>query len=264
MNSPIGAAGFSLVEMLVVVAIIITLLGILGPTIDLAITDSQTISCASNLRQQGVGMLAYVTEYRYFPHHVGASAGSGWVPSWPTRLRLFTGGSNDPFYCPSQFEGWIWREVYGTGAGFATQWDVLWLGYKQGEKLLTLHSTPFSYGINDWGACGAFCEGGKLGLGGDPGWAPQTLSSIVQPGQMIAIGDNTSDGSWDFNIDPTNPREYPGRIHEEGANILYVDGHVEWNLQSDLVLNPAWPPSAWVGENLELSKRWNATYQRTP
>jgi prepilin-type processing-associated H-X9-DG protein len=54
------------------------------------------------------------------------------------------------------------------------------------------------------------------------------------PSEMIAIADNTPDGSWDYNIDPTTPSEYPGKIHNKGANVLFCDGHVLWYAQKEL------------------------------
>ena len=52
---------------------------------------------------------------------------------------------------------------------------------------------------------------------------------------MIAIADNTTDGQWDYNIDPNQREEWPGKVHRNGSNVLFVDGHVDWYLQKDLV-----------------------------
>ena len=62
-------------------------------------------------------------------------------------------------------------------------------------------------------------------------------SRVKKASEMIAIADNTTDGSWDYNIDcrSRDAGEYPGKIHRGGANVLFCDGHVEWYLQKDLV-----------------------------
>jgi prepilin-type processing-associated H-X9-DG protein len=66
---------------------------------------------------------------------------------------------------------------------------------------------------------------------------------------MIAIMDNWTDGSWDYNVDPLNALEWPGRIHGNasrkpqpgqphataGSNVLFCDGHVEYHTQKELV-----------------------------
>jgi len=46
---------------------------------------------------------------------------------------------------------------------------------------------------------------------------------------MIAIGDRyPGTTSWNYNLDPSNPNEMPGKTHRKGANMLFCDGHVEW------------------------------------
>ncbi len=70
---------------------------------------------------------------------------------------------------------------------------------------------------------------------------------VVAPSSMIAIGDNTNDGAWDFNLDPVAPAaEWPGKIHFLGANVVFCDGHVEWFLQTDL-----------TSSDPNMRKRWN-------
>ena len=50
------------------------------------------------------------------------------------------------------------------------------------------------------------------------------------------IADNQPDGDYDFNIDPTDPKESPGPLHKGGSNVLWCDGHVTWKHQKELVL----------------------------
>lgn len=59
--------GFTLVELLVVMAVIALLMGLLIPSLSAARDTARTTKCSSNLRQIGVGMLAYAASSRgYF------------------------------------------------------------------------------------------------------------------------------------------------------------------------------------------------------
>jgi prepilin-type processing-associated H-X9-DG protein/prepilin-type N-terminal cleavage/methylation domain-containing protein len=253
------AKGFTLVELLVVIGIIALLISILLPALNKAREQAKRIKCESNLRQMGMAMTMYINDWKYYPGCYASNTGGGNpFAIWPTRLRFYLGKENLPFNCPSQELTSNWS---ATATSPATLADEAY-GYKLGEQLLLQTGFPFSYGYNDWGATNTVIGPNAplslmRGLGGDQ-WGPIKLSdnTTVQndarkvkasrvkfPSEMIAIGDNHPTGNFDYNLDPRDPTEYPGNIHDGGANLLFCDGHVDWYHQQDVVIqNPGASP----------------------
>ncbi len=85
-SSSLGAAftprrrsGFTLVEMLVVVAIVLILLRILLPAVDGAKEKARTAQCANNLSQLGIAFQLYLLDWKYYP---GVGAGNKGASDW--------------------------------------------------------------------------------------------------------------------------------------------------------------------------------------
>lgn len=78
---------FSLVEVLVCIAIVAVLLGILLPLLSQARQASFTVVCANNLRQVGQGWQGYVADFQRFPQNTDA-------PDWFYGGVLFRGAEH--------------------------------------------------------------------------------------------------------------------------------------------------------------------------
>jgi prepilin-type N-terminal cleavage/methylation domain-containing protein/prepilin-type processing-associated H-X9-DG protein len=251
--------GFTLVELLVVIAVIAILAALLLPALAKAKASAQSAACKSNLRQLGLALNMYVHDNEKYPSNIELygplgfqgfySYGLNWLrpymsqPSALADVRLkmaFT--KPDVFVCPAR------RPVKVPG-------------------LLTnpgAYTYPPGYDYNEAGT-GKNQLHSRLGLGAAivfSGWAsPDSLpadrsesfevsaASVKAPSDMIAIGDTGGGAS----IGPNIVGSLIGAIHSAGANVAFCDGHVEYAKQPK-----------WVEATDTARKRWNNDNQPHP
>ena len=106
------ARSFSLIELLVVVAIIAVLAAVLLPALRLARQQAKSVTCKNNLKQQGTAFAMYVSEWQGYLPRAGYIRGSwGWSSTnWDSVLLPYLGlnynnpsswmNNNTVFTCP--------------------------------------------------------------------------------------------------------------------------------------------------------------------
>ena len=119
-NKSTSLLGFTLVEVLVVIAISGIMLGLLLPAVQMAREAARKNTCANNLKQQATAVLLHEEQHGSYPT-------GGWGASWV--------GDPDLGYGPKQPGGWIYNVLAFVEQGNLRQ---LGSGLEEEEKLLAL------------------------------------------------------------------------------------------------------------------------------
>jgi prepilin-type N-terminal cleavage/methylation domain-containing protein len=210
-------AGFSLSELLVVVAIVAALAGILMPVLGMVRSSARALTCASNLRQIGLAFTGY------------ASDNAGYFPA-PKAAYDYP----DSFY----------REWYGPIAVYLDR--LAPANYSSGGRSYRCPSSNFGRQNNDFGLSYGFC----IGNGGTTAFS--ALATPVRPlrvaasisetyllGERWAVNLASLGADWSCDVQPPyvrTPVEGPKRSgfepsslrlsHRSKSSYLLLDLHV--------------------------------------
>jgi len=227
---------FTLIEMLVVIAIVAILAALLLPALSRGKDSAKSAACKSNLRQLGLAMTMYANEFRYYPPqaHRDTSINQFVTYAWPAKLLPHVSDSKGVFRCPSR------------GAEFNWPTNRSQLGYDFPLNI-DIGTTPFSYGYNAWSA-----DGGVGGLG----LSDTLVTRVLKPADMIAIADSDGHGDIHFFRYRGVPVDPPGDLHSRGANVVFCDGHIEWQKQVKWVELTEAAARRWHNDNQPHREAW--------
>jgi prepilin-type N-terminal cleavage/methylation domain-containing protein/prepilin-type processing-associated H-X9-DG protein len=220
--------GFTLVELLAVLAIFGILAALLLPTLSSARAKAQRIQCVNNLHQLGVGLQAILEKNHGYPVMAmgttggPAAAGVPWI-TWVDLLERDGLGIAKPQ--PDFFKTGVWLCP-------SARWS---------PRIRDTTGSPACYGYNRSGAVPVAANPTNyLGLQGHSNsdlhiLTPIQESEVAVPSEMMAIGDSL-DGSIEFlrgrlgEGPPAWDMLTCGNVltrHQGKANVLFCDGHVE-------------------------------------
>ena len=199
---------FTLVELLVVVAVIGILASLLLPSLGKARKKSQSAVCKSQLKQLTVA--AYML-----------------TEDNDDMLMHYQGNH-------SAFHSWRWQIApYLQETSDAQWWNV---------QYTKIFDCPL-YEFTNNGKMGLAYN--SLELGGPTTWnkyekVPAKLNSIATPAETLLIGDGSDSGTWVDNFlfpygKHSSDETAFGERHEHGTNNSWVDGHVSWMKKTSLL-----------------------------
>jgi len=218
--------GFTLIELLVVISVIALLMAILMPALNVAREQGRRTACLSNMRQVGVALMMYQTEYEQTPPKTQAVFDYASPASRDNVLKLLRPmiAASDPeaatpvYACPSlkPNPNPAYAPTRTSRTGYLANAVLL------GRKAVSI-PTPGRLVVMQEG----WSLSNHLWVQPEPINRSQAALAGLEPTQyrewhMFASASDHS--SW-FTVER---REQTGNVHKDGGNSVYADGHAEY------------------------------------
>jgi prepilin-type N-terminal cleavage/methylation domain-containing protein/prepilin-type processing-associated H-X9-DG protein len=216
--------GFTLVEMLVVIAIIAVLAAIIFPVFGIVRANARRTACQSNMRQIGAAIMLYADDY------------SGYLPSFSVSHPSWTNGLSDD-------------QKNNPQPGLVVTWDISIQDRLRNKDVLRCSDNPFGRDKRAY-AMTAYTMKQNLTTLTFLGERLENIPNRTGVVFLFEKGKNLP-GSWGDamgeNVHQSHASKWPAvdaayseaTFHSGGKNFLFLDGHVKWfKLDTGPFLNP--------------------------
>ncbi|GIW92559.1 MAG: hypothetical protein KatS3mg110_0600 [Pirellulaceae bacterium] len=233
-------SGFTLVELLVVIAVIGILISLLLPAVQAAREAARRTQCSNNLRQNALAVHMYHDTLRVLPP-------ANLMSTWPTQITWFAEVNyatnqvdprkgliapfiehNDRIYhCPSKDQGQIQRLYQGETGGYGYNLNcgrVDWSNWPQPPVQIVRRFADFAATSRT----AIFSDAARIQLpwSGDPVLKATESFYILGPQDPFA--------------EPSTHFRHSGPV----ANVAFLDGHVEAMREAEVPPPAHWPQAA--------------------
>jgi prepilin-type N-terminal cleavage/methylation domain-containing protein/prepilin-type processing-associated H-X9-DG protein len=178
--------GFTLVELLVVIAVIAILASLLLPALNRAKLAAETTVCKGNLRQWGIALRMYVDDCKVYPH-IGTSIfhdAARYDQTWYYQLSSYAGERFSLLPPGTRPQGIKVCPAYQRLGGV--------MGLSMLENSPIGKEVIYGYSYNEIGFSTQSTSGlglGGLSVPGNPDFRLVKDTEVVCPSDMVAIGD---------------------------------------------------------------------------
>lgn len=211
-----GFTGFTLIELLSVIAIISILAAMLMPTFARVREMGRRTSCASNMKQLGLGFMQYVQDFD------GRFPGAGQFQKWGNGGHWVAGTNGDNSIAPSSSsygEPGRLAEItypYGATGHTANVEGGAIFSYVKSAQIYICPSNRdgerkrLTYSMN--------CALGGIGD-----------SAISQPAiSILLVDEDKGNDAYLYAANNANSTDTMTSIHNGGGNLLFTDGHIKF------------------------------------